>query len=74
MITPPPDCPALAGDYMKTSQAATYLKFSKRFLEALRLTGEGPPFLSIGRCRRYRRCDIDAWAQARVRRSTSEAR
>jgi excisionase family DNA binding protein len=63
----------VAAEYLNTSQAASYLKISRRYLEALRLKGGGPPFISLGRCRRYRRCDIDAWAATRLRRSTSEA-
>jgi predicted DNA-binding transcriptional regulator AlpA len=38
-----------------------------------RLTGDGPPFVRLGRLVRYRLSDVEAWLAARPRlRSTSE--
>ena len=43
-------------------------------LTKMRLTGDGPPFVKVGaRAVAYRKADLDAWLQARVRRSTSDA-
>jgi predicted DNA-binding transcriptional regulator AlpA len=39
-----------------------------------RLTGEGPPFIRLGRLVRYRLSDVETWLAARpTLRSTSEA-
>jgi predicted DNA-binding transcriptional regulator AlpA len=39
-----------------------------------RLTGDGPPFIRLGRLVRYRQSDFNAWLTAHARlRSTSEA-
>jgi len=53
-------------------EAANYLGLSTSWLAKLRLTGEGPPFLKLGRQVRYWRADLDAWLSARLRRSTSD--
>ncbi len=37
-----------------------------------RVTGEGIPFLKLGRIVRYRLSDVIAWEQARLRNSTSD--
>jgi predicted DNA-binding transcriptional regulator AlpA len=39
-----------------------------------RVTGDGPPFIRLGRLIRYRAGDIRTWLDERVRRSTSERR
>lgn len=41
-------------------------------LEKDRLTGDGPPYLKLGRLVRYRRRDVEAWLSECTRRSTSE--
>jgi predicted DNA-binding transcriptional regulator AlpA len=41
-------------------------------LQKDRLRGTGPRYLKIGRLVRYRHGDVEAWLDARVRRSTSE--
>jgi excisionase family DNA binding protein len=53
-------------------EAANYLGLSTSWLAKLRLTGDGPPFLKLGRQVRYRRADLDAWLNQRLRRSTSD--
>ena len=40
-----------------------------------RLTGDGPPFIRLGRLVRYRQSDVEGWLSAHASlRSTSEAR
>ncbi len=56
-----------------TAEAAFLLGLSHRTLEALRLRGGGPPFVVVTpKAIRYRRCDIDAFIEARRRSSTSD--
>lgn len=55
-----------------TPEVARTARLTTRTMEALRVSGGGPPFLRIGRAVRYRRSDVEAWLAARVRRSTSE--
>ena len=45
--------------YMNTPQAAAYLGVSISLLERLRQVRQGPAFVRIGRCVRYRREDLD---------------
>lgn len=59
---------------MRTAEAAAHLGVSKSFLEKLRLTGLGPRFAKLGKAVVYDSTDLDAWADARKRNSTSEAR
>ena len=65
------------GKYLSTPAAASYLSdsllpLSPRTLEKWRVTGDGPPFISLGRRIFYCIEDLDAWAASRKRRSTSE--
>jgi hypothetical protein len=57
---------------LRTGQAAKRLGLSERYLEILRVRGDGPPFVSFGRCVRYRPSDLDGWVGTRLRRSTSD--
>ena len=57
--------------YHPTAYAAAYLGLSKRYLEALRVTGGGPKYVTFGKAVRYRLEDLDAWAESRTRKSTS---
>jgi hypothetical protein len=57
---------------LRTGQAAKRLGLSERYLEILRVRGDGPPFVSFGRCVRYRPSDLDVWVGTRLRRSTSD--
>ena len=43
-----------------------YLKVSTRTLENMLLRGDGPPYLRLGRQRRWRPADVEAWLQARA--------
>ena len=57
---------------MTPREAAAYLSLSVGRLAKLRLTGESPRFAKIGASVRYRRSDLDAWLQSRIRKSTSD--
>lgn len=62
-----------ASECMRTPEAARYVALSESTLTKMRLTGDGPPFVKVGpRAVAYRRSDLDAWLEARVRRSTSD--
>ncbi len=54
-------------------QAARFLRFTPRALQGWRYGGGGPRFVRVNlRCVRYRRIDLRAWAEARLRNSTSD--
>ena len=54
-------------------EAAEYLHFSPRFLQARRVRGDGPLFVRVSaRAIRYRRGDLENWVEQRVRTSTSD--
>jgi predicted DNA-binding transcriptional regulator AlpA len=56
-----------------TAEAAYILGLSPRTLEAMRLKGGGPSFISVTKTAvRYRRSDLDQWIESRCRKSTSE--
>jgi excisionase family DNA binding protein len=58
---------------LTTRQAARLLGFSPRALEGWRLRGGGPAFVRVSRRSvRYRRADLDRWAEERLRISTSD--
>jgi predicted DNA-binding transcriptional regulator AlpA len=57
---------------LRTLAAADYVGYSESTLEKKRLTGEGPPFIRLGRAVVYDTRDLDAWLAARRARSTSE--
>ena len=53
--------------------AAKFLRLTPRTLQSYRQKGGGPRYISISsRCLRYRRIDLRAWAEGRMRSSTSE--
>lgn len=63
----------MADACMRTPAAAAYVALAESTLTKLRLRGDGPPFVKVGpRAVAYRKADLDAWLDARVRRSTSE--
>ena len=57
---------------LNTPDAAAYVRLSKPTLERLRLTGDGPSFLKLGRAVRYRKADLDDWLASLLVRSTSQ--
>lgn len=58
---------------LTVEQAAELLAIPRSTLDRWRVEGYGPKFLQLtARCIRYRRRDIEAWTETRVRQSTSE--
>lgn len=57
---------------LTTEAAATYVGLSSASLEKYRVTGNGPPFLKLGRRVVYDRRDLDDWLENHRRRSTSD--
>ena len=62
-----------ASPFVNTAQAAFYIGLSKRTLEKMRITGEGPIYRKHGRYVRYHIDDLNAWSEARCKTSTSHA-
>jgi hypothetical protein len=60
-------------EFMRTTEAARYLRVSHAFLETARCEGKGPLFVKLGRVVVYRKADLDAFAEGCVRTSTSTA-
>lgn len=58
---------------LKTEEAAAFLKVKPATLEQWRWNGKGPQFIKMGRSVRYRKFDLDAFIEARVFGSTTEA-
>ena len=59
---------------LTTKQAATWLGYKPRMLEARRLRGDGPLYVRISaRATRYRLEDLQTWVNSRLKSSTSEA-
>jgi predicted DNA-binding transcriptional regulator AlpA len=58
---------------LRTPAAAEYLGYAESTLEKRRVTGDGPPFIQLGRVIVYDTRDLDAWLASRRRHSTSEA-
>jgi hypothetical protein len=54
------------------AEAAYLAALSIRTLESLRLRGDGPPYIKLGRAVRYRRADLLARTAGKLRRSTSD--
>ena len=48
---------------------AGYLRVSRRTLENMLMRGEGPPYLKLGRQRRWRPADVELWLQERTQYS-----
>jgi hypothetical protein len=59
-------------EFVDVKGAAEILKISPSFLNKARVYGDGPPFVKIGKAVRYRVSGLFSWADAQVRRSTSD--
>jgi len=59
--------------FLDSDQAAEYLGLKRTTLEAWRTRGSGPRFVKLGRLVKYRRSDLDAFIESRVRSNPSEA-
>ena len=55
------------------SQAADYINSNPRTMERWRHTGDGPPFIKVGRLVRYRFADLDRWLDQQTRKHTGES-
>ena len=55
------------------NDAARLLALSRSWLAKLRMTGDGPAYLKLGRQVRYRLSDLQAWTEGAVCQSTSDA-
>ena len=74
---PPPKEPISPEEFwnrlINEKAAGDYLGLTDRTMQALRQRGGGPRYIVISsRCIRYRRVDLKAWADARMRGSTSD--
>ena len=62
--------------YLRSAEAAEYMRLSPRTLEDMRRTGNGPKYYKMGPGPKshvlYTKEDIDAWLQLRHVSSTSE--
>ncbi len=69
----PPDGPDYWNALVNEKVAAAFLGLTVRTVQSLRQRGDGPRFIRISsRCIRYRRIDLRAWIDARMRKSTSD--
>jgi predicted DNA-binding transcriptional regulator AlpA len=59
-------------EFLDTTGSAAFLKLSRSTLTKRRLTGDGPKYLKLGRRVVYSRRDLEAWARAQERSSTSD--
>jgi predicted DNA-binding transcriptional regulator AlpA len=58
---------------LRTEQeVAERIRKSLSWLQHVRQTGEGPPYLKIGHAVRYRDDDVDAWLGQQLRRKVWE--
>lgn len=56
---------------IKPIEAAHFLGLSRSWLAKLRLTGDGPQYVKVGRQVRYRRTDLLRWVEKSLHHSTS---
>jgi len=52
---------------LEPDETAAFLKVSLSWLAKARATDEGPPFIRIGRCVRYRKAALLRWLKSRER-------
>jgi excisionase family DNA binding protein len=68
-----PQKPAVSAiNLLSPKEAAKLLKVSTSWLAKARMTGEGPPYIRIGRSIRYSEAAVLQWLKSRQRLSTSE--
>lgn len=58
--------------YLRSGEAASYLRKSASWLSHARCRGEGPPYFKAGGTILYKVVDIDAWVASLVRQGASE--
>jgi predicted DNA-binding transcriptional regulator AlpA len=59
-------------DYEDTSELARRTKTSESYWNKLRVAGDGPPYVKVGRMVRYRPSAVDTWLVNLTRNSTSD--
>lgn len=59
-------------EMLTPKEAAELLKVSGSFLAKARMSGDGPPFIKIGRAVRYSDAALKDWIKKQQRQSTSE--
>jgi len=65
--------PDSSPEYLTAPEAATFTRLAVQTLAKMRVTGGGPLYVKAGGRRiLYKRADIQAWLDARVRSSTSD--
>lgn len=57
---------------LSAEQAANFLGLAKSTLSKMRLSGDGPAFIKMGRRVAYRPEDLEAWVASNRRLSTSD--
>ena len=62
----------MASTFLTTSEAAARIGLQRRTLEKWRVEGRGPRFRKLCGAVRYAPQDLDAWADAATRNSTSD--
>lgn len=55
-----------------TVQAAKFIGLAKPTLDKMRLVGNGPPYVKMGKSVRYRIEDLESWVASRIVTSTSQ--
>jgi len=58
---------------LNVATAARFLGLSPSTLAKMRLYGNSPKYLKLGRRVLYRRTDLEAWLESRVAHDTSDA-
>lgn len=70
---PPQETPGFWHELIPEREAGRFLGLTDRFMQNRRVQGDGPRYVAVSsRCIRYRRHDLKAWADARVKTSTSD--
>jgi len=65
--------PLILDQLVREQEAANFLGYSVRALQNWRIRGGGPKFVRVSaRSIRYRRRDLIAWTEERLRSNTSE--
>ena len=64
--------PTSSSRRLRTEGAAEYVGSTKSTMEKKRVSGDGPPFIKVGRVVVYDTGDLDTWLAAQRRRSTSD--
>jgi molybdenum cofactor biosynthesis enzyme MoaA len=62
----------LTHQYMTPAEVSAYVRLAVQTLAKLRVTGGGPSYVKPRRRILYKRADVQAWLDARVRTSTSD--